>query len=60
MYMLHVHVVEMSENQMQAIKMLYETLIIVVCFVIINLIISEDTKTLIALPLQIRISHMYV
>ena len=58
MYMLHV--VEMSENQMQAIKMLYETLIIVVCFVIINLIISEDTKTLIALPLQIRISHMYV
>ena len=60
MYMLHVHVVEMSENQMQAIKMLYETLVIVVCFVIINLIISEDTKTLIALPLQIRISHMYV
>ena len=46
-------VVQMWGNQTQAIKMLhvYETLLIVVCFVIINLIISKDTKTLIALPL---------
>ena len=37
----------MWKNQMQAIKMLYETLLTVVYFVIINFISSEDTTTLI-------------